>query len=407
MIILFERYIKDNFYIKLEMDEVLDPTSVKKLSQYNIVSVVLTENIINSSPHMNVKFMDHNGSLVTTAPMLPQNVFTLTYGSNLSSLKTTKFKYSTSSFEPIASNTQENFFVNSDMIFSNWKKLFNDTYSRSWENTRYSDVITNIVADMEFDDVYVEKTKNIQNVIQPNINNASFIKWIKNNSVNDRGVGGYIYYITLDNEFYFRTIEDIIVNTPAKLIEHQTASSEEEGYNYSKITNDYANVLMNGGLGITHTNFDYSTKKFITNNVTVNKLKQRQMSDTTYILDSDANPSYNMYGGRDVRTNEVVANKMTSMINSAIKIDLNFKGRTDLKIGDKIDLVVPISKNMSRYNELAINNLYSGSWIVWKVNHIFDIKTSKYITKVFLFSDGLNNLNDIRYQDTSAGKYLV
>lgn len=404
MITLLERSIANNYYIKLNMSETLDQVNTKRLSQYDVSSIVITESMLSSTTHLNVKFIDHNGSLLTTAPLLPSNVFDVYYGKTEETAKVSKFRYSTVKMEPLSGMKQEEFFINSDMILVDWKKMFVNNYSRSWNDKKYSEVVTDILSEFDFEKVEVEETKRLSNVIQPQWNNATMLKWLARNAVNMSETGGYVYYMTLDNEFYFKTIENIIHNTKPKKIEHYTFVNDDTGFNYSKITNDYFTINNEGGLGTNHTHFNYNTKQFVSDTVTVEDLLQHQLTDNTMYHVDDVSPTYNVFGGRDTNTGKVVSNYMTNVLNSSSKIEISLNGRNDIKIGDKIDLIIPVSRQMITFSESIINEQYSGYWIVWKISHIFDLKTNKYITKAYMFRDGVNNLDTKDFLTTSTGK---
>lgn len=407
MITVLEKRVKDSYYIKLDVEDLLsENVGGKKLSQFNVSSIVLTESMMSLTPSMNVKFVDHHGTLMTSNPITPKDKFTLYYGKTEEDSLSCTFRYSSINIEPLSGMKQEEYLFSADMVLPEWKDMFISTYSRSWSDIKCSEVIENITESFGYSYRYIEPTINTQNMIQPDWTNKNFIKWLSKNSENESGIGGYVYYATLENEFYFRTIEDIITNSEPRKIEHQLKTADQLGFNYSKFTNNYMNQSDTGLLGTSATHFDYSKKEFITKEISISDIKQVQMAESTMVHEDDSSPSYNYYGGRDIRTNKVVENDMTSSLNSMVQSEIIVQGRNDIHVGDVIELVIPVSREMQKLSNSVINQMYSGYWIVWKVSNIFDIKNEKYITKIFMMSDGVNNMDSPEFIETSKGKHI-
>ena len=226
MFTIFEKGVKEKYYLKLdiESDEEIN------MSAFSINSVSVIETIMGSTPYLNIKFIDALGELISIHPIIPDTEFNITFGTNKETALISKFKLSTMNYSPLSNADTESVLVSSDMIHNKWEEMFKKTYSRSWNNKKYSEVITDVIKDMEFDETDIEETSKVFNVIQPSWTNSNFIKWLSKNSVNKQDIGGFVYFITLDNRFVFSSFDNLYNNPSKKDINHSMSAISTGGF---------------------------------------------------------------------------------------------------------------------------------------------------------------------------------
>jgi len=399
MLVIFEKGVSERYYIKLEID---DGRPDARISSFEISSVSIIENMIGNSTYLNVKFIDAVGVLINSHPIVPDNVFTLTYGLTKESSIVSKFKLASMKIDSLSGADTESLLFNVDLIHYKWEEMIKETHSKSWKDNKMSVVLADIISEMEFDETDIEETNKSYDVIQPSWTNSTMIGWLTKNSTNITNIGGYVYFLTLDNRFVFSTFDSLYNQKPVKEITHLTLTKESDGYNFLKIDNNYIPTLLDSGFGTKYTYFDYNTKKYVNATKILTDINERQLSDWYYMSETHMKPSKQYYGGRNTNTETVIENRLLTTANSVQKIDLYINGDTDIHIGNLINLKIPIAKRV-RSGEI-INETYSGYWLVWKVAHLFSIGDDNFQTHLFLTRNGINSKEVKGLVKTNKGK---
>ena len=231
------------------------------------------------------------------------------------------------------------------------------------------------------------------------------MKWISKNSINVNGIGGYVYFLTLDNKFTFSTFDNLYNQKPVKEITHTTLTKESDGYNFLNIENNYVPTLLANGFGTKYTYFDYATKKYITGSKVLTDINERQLSDWYYMAETHMTPSKDYYGGRNINTVDVIDHNLLVNANSVQKINLYVTGDTDIHIGNLINLKIPIAKRIQ--DGEVINDTYSGYWLVWKAAQLFSISDDNFQTHLFLTRNGINGKSVEGLVKTNKGKEIL
>lgn len=401
MIVLFERGSTDRYYIKLEIENESEDSFI---TSFEIDSISVIENMIGNTTFLNIKFIDNHGVLINTHPIIPDKTISLTYGISKENSITSNFKIASMKVESLNKVDTEQMLVSMDLIHDKWDEMIKKTYSKSWKNKKLSEVLEDVVSEIEFDETDIEETSTAQDVIQPNWTNSKMLKWLTKNSINTSGIGGYVYYLTLDNKFSFTTFDKLYDKKPVKDINHISISEFDQGYNFLKIENNYIPTLIDGGFGMDYTYFDYNTKKYVTKSKVLTDINERQLSDWYYLAEDHMQPSKHYDGGRNINTDDIINNRILTTANSVQKIEFYIQGDNEIHIGDLINLKIPVSKSV-RDGEV-INETYSGYWLVWKVAHLFTTKDSSYHTHLFLTRNGINGKKIEGLVKTDKGKEI-
>ena len=402
MLTLFEKSVNDDFYVGLTIDDGKEDNS---LITQSVTSVSLIETMLSSSTYLNVKFMDGVGEIMYDKTIIPDNEFEVTYGINKEENSVSKFKLSKLSINQMNISDMDTFYITADMIHNKWESLFKKNESRSWKKKKYSEVVEDIVKEIGIEVYDIEDTKEKYDVIQPNWTNAQMLKWLTNRSVNSEGIGGYVYFFRLDGTFVFKSLHSLY-GEPAVMDMHFAGTTRDKtGFTNLTIDNNYMPTLNSGGFGIKYEHFDYDTKTYITGEKKITDIDERQLSDWYYIPEKHNSPDKLYYGGRDMDTESVSENAILSSSNSVQRATVGLSGTTTLKIGDIINMIIPISNKLIINNPM-INQTHSGHWMIWKIVHMFDMEAETYETKLFISRSGINGEVNGLIQ-TPKGKDIV
>jgi len=403
MIIIFEKGAINRYYIRFEMETTGDDVVI---ASFNMISVSVIENMVGNSTYLNVKFIDEVGVLINKYPVIPDSVFTLTYGVTKEQSITSKFKMASMKVDNLSGADTESLMITMDLIHWEWDKIIKEVHSKSWKDKKLSFVLNDIISEIDFDEIIIEETDTTVDTIQPSWTNANMLKWISKNSISDDDIGGYVYYLTLDNKFVFSTLDNLYNKKPVKEIAHATLTKDGVGYNFLNIENNYVPTLLANGFGTKYTYFDYNTKQYVTGDKILTDINERQLSDWYYMAESHMTPSKHYYGGRNINTTDIIENNMLVNANSVQKINLYVDGDIEVHIGDLINLKIPIAKRIQQDGEI-INDTYSGYWLVWKIAHLFSFGDDNYQSHLFLTRNGINGKEITGLVKTNKGKELV
>ena len=402
MIVIFEKGVENRYYLRLEMETEGDDV---RISSFEILSISVIENMVGNSTYLNIKFVDSVGVLINTYPIIPDTLFSLTYGYSESESIIGKFKMASMTVDSLSGTDTESLMISMDLIHWKWDEIIKETHSKSWKNKKMSFVMEDIISAMEFDETDIEETESNIDVIQPSWTNSSMMKWISQNSINTSGIGGYVYFLTLDNRFVFSTLDNLYNQKPVKDITHTTLTKDSEGYNFLKIENNYIPTLLANGFGTKYTYFDYDTKQYVSGSKVLTDIDERQLSDWYYMAKSHMKPSKHYCGGRNINTTDVIDNNLLVNANSVQKINLYVTGDIDVHIGNLINLKIPIAKRIQ--DGEVINETYSGYWLVWKVAQLFSISDDNFQTHLFLTRNGINGKSVEGLVKTNKGKEIL
>lgn len=404
--VLIDRGLNDTYGIRLTAE---GTTSGKDdyLAAVSVQGLTIIESIGSLVPYMSVKLIDQTADLINVNPIIPDGEFNLTIGKGSDVVLNPKFKISSYQVEALDKDNLGNLFLNAHLVSSKWEKLIKVTKNRSWSDSYYSDAVNDIATELELTPD-IEPTYGMYNIIQPNWTNSNFIKWLANNSISQESqLGGYFYCTTFEDTLLFKTFDKAFQQKPIKEISHFSLGGQLQdkvGFNTFGVKADYMPVLNYGGFGMNYTFFDYDSKTFTDTNLVLTDMEEIQLSDWYYVGKTHVEPSKFYYGGRNTLSQDIVQNRILKSTNSVNSVDIIIEGDIDFHAGQLIDLRVPTLEYHKQ--EMVINELYSGYWLIWKVAHVVDVAGANFTTHLYLTRSGINGVDVTGLVQTVTGKVL-
>lgn len=392
---IYEDYEDERFYIKIESEH--DST----LSGATLLSINLIEGFRYALPYFVLKFIDNYGDLIHHTYIDPSAIYNLYLGTDPDSAKKSLFSLGSFTSENINSGRPDNIGINATFMMSLWSEWMRKTHSRSWTDRRFSYVAESIAGEVGFDSTDIDSTKFSQNIIQPNWTNHQLMKWMTRNAISNDNIGGYNMGVTNQNHLIFKTFDSLFSQKPVKDISLGDDTNEEHFRNF-EIHQQYVDVVTQGAGGMTYMYYDYENRDWVENTAKIGDTRQRQLSDWFFLANEHEDAERLFYNGRDPRTKDVVNNRVSNLANSIMSVDISIQGDMDLHMGDIINVIIPASE----FSKLTLNAVYSGYWMITKVNHRISMNTRNFVTHLTLARPGFNGTQFTNFTKTQVGRKI-
>jgi hypothetical protein len=394
---LIEEQFDTNYYVKVQSD--FD----SQLLFGSMNSLLMVESLTAGSPMMVMRFLDNLGVLVNSTYISPDASYDVFFGKDKLSTKKGSFSLSTNDGKSLGAGNIENVAMDINFLSNNWFNVLYKSASRSWSSVYYSDVVQQIAEECGFTNIDVEKTDEKVDVIQPNWSNYQMIKWLAKHAKSAEGITGYEILAKLDGSFSFKTYNTLFKQAPLKNLYLSTTQVGDNMLYGLNTVQQYAPLIKNGAAGQHYVYFDYDNKQFVTGNKTLSSTKQAQLSDWFFVSQDHDIAYKNFFGGRDIKTEDVVESKIAGMANSIQEIRTTIMGDVKLHIGDIVNVVLAPSKKSTK----PINEMYSGYWMISQVTQIVDFGAKQVRTDLRLMRAGLNGRSLKNLVKSSTGKQIA
>ena len=379
--VLFEEIWSENFYLKFES------THDSSMSNISVSSLSIIESLSYGSPAMILKFVDGYGDLINHTYISPIAEYDFFIGKNQFDNDKSSFKLSYAEYVNGSPGLPENIGTGITFLGNYWDALLKDTYSRSWTNVRYSDVVEEIVKKAGIKNFEIEETDGFFNIIQPDWNNFQLIRWIADRAKSVNGHVSYRFGFLSDGSFFFKSLDTLNRQKAKKILQLSHPNKDSDlFFSGFEIRQDYANVLPSGGFGVEATYFDYETKQFITKKRKFSESNQRQLADWSFIAREHETSDYRFFGGRDTNTPHVADTRISDISNSLITMTIHTQGDIKLHVGDTVHLIM----NSSQYSKTLYNEKYSGNWLITKIIHTLNFQDKVFESYIDLQRCGFN-----------------
>ena len=398
--VFFEDYQVGSYYVKLESDH------KTQMDLSSFVSVSIEESLYSATPTTKISYMDSYGDTFTKSELSFSKDYNITIGKDLENAKEFTFTSPNIRF----GNSEEGMFhkvaYTLELFNKSWNNLMFGKRSKAWRNATMSDVVEYILVDSGVEDFDIEDTTERSDVIQPYITNFEQIKWIAENSKAKNRHGGFIYGMTAEGKFIFRTLNSLMGETPKlNLIMGYDDLPEDSQYDakfeYVDGTFSYSNSDSEFLFGNSYYYFDYKTKTFTNERYGIAETNQNTFTDNIMIDKDHTNYRNMVYGGRNTDIKNVLDNEITTTTNHLNEMTISIEGRTDINIGD----IVKLSAMTSTLEGVLNVERVSGKWMISKVLHRLDIKAKDYKCELVLTRSGYNTLQNENLE-TNRGKVV-
>lgn len=392
--VVFEEKWSDSFYIKLESE------FESELALANLESALIIDSFEQNTPIFITRFTDGLGDLITHNRISPDNEYNLIIGENEFESVNKKFLLAKNKFTTTAPGKTENVLSEIYFVSNHWKELISRKRFRGWERVRYSDVVRQIANECGFENVRIEPTEGIFNVIQPGWTNYQLLKWIKDRAVNTNDVGGYELGIRSDDALIFETVDRLNSRVPVR--ELYMAGMEEDVNQFFdiKIVQNYSDMINQGASGYRYGYYNFNNRQYVRGSHSLSQSHQRQLSDWSYVTNRH-NTTDNFYNGvRDIHTKNIIDSRVLSTSNSIQRIEINIVGDATLKLGDIVNILIAPTE----HSKLPVNEFYSGYYMISNISHEILFKDKNYLTQLTLSRQGINGPEVSGFVTTTIGK---
>lgn len=291
----------------------------------------------------------------------------------------------------------------------------------SYPSARVSDVVEAIASDLGLDSD-VEATDGTFNLFCPGWTYAQFLSWLADRARSTvHGTAGFLYFVDINNKLHFYSPEYAKVRSPQLNVVRKDLA-DPDSYDEKDVDlgsyRVYQNPMMlgsQGGWGATSMYFDFEANEFVEVPSTIDGSQgagavsgtpgftsfrseanagtaMKGLADNLSMLSDQTDAGnvvendgvFSVMGGNDLHNNALEA-RVLRAVNSMNKQELLLTGDLRVRAGGLIDQQIgsPLPEN-------AINQTFSGKWLVEKVTHQL---APNYVTKVTLFRAGMSGSN--------------
>lgn len=391
------------------------------------ISLEITEAVDTMTPVIVVTFKDMNGDLFNHMKINTGAEWKLEYGRSLEesitmTIKPVKIEAINGVMgRPMEISFKVYFFL------SNWYESLCQVHNRGWsEEKTISDVVSDLVSDLGFDNTEIHDTDNKGPFVQPFVTNVAMTKWCREQAIDSESESEYHFGVNTSNNFFFyntdrlfdqervninsnRLPKFIMKSQPDKMSDIRKEKSDNDmipsyfqGIEYKE---DYASGLKLGASGIRASWYDWETGEHKIVKKSVDQLDAFSLSELTNVRDIHADNVFKFCGGRDNETDRKAASYLNEVTKSITKVNILTSGSILLSIFDVVELFIP---NTVYDSSVPNNDILGGLYMVEKITHRFGFNDSlvSLNTSIKLQRHGVNSVNYSGFDDllpTSKG----
>jgi len=276
------------------------------------------------------------------------------------------------------------------------------------------------------------------NFLSPNWRVFDLISWLQKRTVSKdfKNSSGYLFYETLDNNFYFKSIDKLLskssrYNYPFVYLQSNVdkSTSLSEDFRIRRFSlPEVFDVLSHSRLGTyahTQMNLDINNRKFyssflsaddyIKNSVTLNPQKPYRSSGVFNVTQNPTRIVFKPYmsdtwsdSTKTLNTDFINTNISKSIFRHNLfnlnRLEIEIKGNFDIRCGDIVDVLIPSPESTS--GAPRPDERLSGKYLIFSAKHSLTSKTD-LTTYLSLVRDtyGGDNLPDT-IVESRVGQYL-
>jgi len=282
-------------------------------------------------------------------------------------------------------------------------------YSKSWSNTRYSDIMKDILNNMVFfknggSRFNIEESSNSTDFIIPYWSPQTAIRWLMRRAKSKEiGTSGYLCFNNTDNNFSHNLLTlNYLLADGGKTIDkipYVFNSSEVSAEN--KILEWWLNSLDRGSNAVirggTWKGYDFATKKLLNYEHVYSDGADKTMmlgKKTLFNQIDDPSSSNIMVGdSSDDLLNDIAYNDWAKRYNMQFILNLIVEGDEKRYAGQQIEIKWPSwARNLG--NEVPYNDLLKGKYLIKSVTHSFNPGSSIYYKqRLVLIKNAYTNID--------------
>lgn len=383
---------------------IITQNSQINLNNEDILTCYFIEDLFSISMTGKIQLIDHYG-LLEFAPVIGSESIKITYGEKEEKNKQFLIQKisrvaSMVSTDGVAKPIIEIFFADSTFMLSNYRQ-----YSKSWKDTKISDIIkdisTNMLGISEFNN-WEESNESLEYFYMANWTPMQAISWLlKRGSGNKSKNAGYVFYSSSDGESENGALNYITLDTLLDNKELLKLEKDDDGtysfdapnmFDFNKIiSSKISGIDKNGFRGIMGGNrfgFDYTKNRIIKKEFKYTDSLDKHTTLGEYSLFNDISEQNVRNKLLGESSDEIIENMYYSewikrYVNQNT-ISIIVRGHEGRTPGNIIEIIWP---SLDKKNEMY-NKLKSGGYMIKSITHSFSRNTPSYQQKLVLIKNG-------------------
>ena len=402
------------------------------LSAVRPINIKIAEGLSIGSPVVVMDFVDGNGDFINHNKLDPSAIYFLRIGKHSGDFVQMELKIAKIIMANGSGGESRDVQFSVHFIQKNWDKMFGGTHQKSWGDVLLSDVVSDIAESCGFENIDVSLTDGFyESVIQPQWSNLSMLKWIKNRATPPTKEKSHFEFgVTTDGKFFFKSLSDILsenkrqidnselitlvmggdeLNAASRKLAIEENRDAPTFFVHYQGNERFMDGIINGTGGIKTSHFDFETGEYTTDDIFLSETSIVQMSDWCAIKEEFEGTTFLSHHGRDTAGQDKDTIRMSNVINSLQQFDVVMTGAPMIHIGTIIELIIPITPNVSADGAssiMPIAEYYSGFYLVSAANHSVNMEQGLSTTMLSLARTGSDGKDLEGYVKTKRGKFI-
>lgn len=380
--------------------------------------IVIDESFGRGIVTVKITVEDTIGTLVNIKPIEGDFEFKLYVGRSREDYRIYTLKLSQVRYDNYSIGASGDYRVNLILISTHWQEMNQLKRNRVFRDSRYSDVVKTIAEECGLNTDFIAPTKTVYDrIIQPNWTNIDMLHWMTFRSVSESDGSHFEFCVMNDEGFFFQPFSALRLASLDDLFRFDQFddgrfilsgdANEDRARSRRKLMDfrvdqPYSDDMMSAG-GVRYGYYDYMNKRYVRESVTISGSDFPQISDWTYVSESQENQGDFHYGFRDTATPDVMQGDMSRVASNMVTVTTSTNGICDVHPGQVIDIMIPVNTDFS---DSKFNEYFSGKYIVRARRVVFDIAKQHATTIYRVCRHGMNGAETDGLVQTQRGKAL-
>lgn len=394
-----------------------------KLEYMAVQGITFSESLGNMIPIMIVDFVDGSGDFINHNRLDTDATYTLFFGRTPEYASETVYTIADIETTNKTGGRSNNAQFKVIFVQENWKKVTSEKFTRAWVDKKFSDVVSEVVSDINYSETDIEESRDIiTNIVQSNEANNTFIQSLSHKAMPPTEDGHYVYCGTLDNRFFFLSTSELIQRgveearnesmpilslggNPGPAVRKKAIENNERvpiGFAGFSVDERYMENVSTGITSVDYSYYDWDEREYVREKKAYSDLNSTQLSELSLIRESTTDmTSKKVYGSRDKNTKAIALNELSMQSLDMQDVHINIMGQLEMTCGDIVEVMIPTGYD----SQIPYSEMYSGFYMIKQIEHRMSLaRATDFVSHITITRHGMDSQELEGYTVSKNGK---